>query len=248
MHHVKRPWHPSSFSGQWEQRGAECLPSLAVSEPYRSLGCSWPQASATPGAALRLSSGEPSYRPAGDFEQESPLPLRSPRVNVQGFLHIILDTPMNVQYSLHLVLKHGPRRVGIMTRFTAGELKVMRLLWEHGELKPSELQKLFPEPIKNPALRSYLTILIDKGHVARRKVGKAFLYKSITPKRRAFSVMLGELVETFCDGSMEQLLLTLVRKEKLTQEDLDELTRVADQTDASASSSQKSRSSSKRGK
>ena len=50
-----------------------------------------------------------------------------------------------------------------MSRFTPGELKVMRLLWEHGELKPAELQERFPEPIKNPALRSYLTTLLEKG-------------------------------------------------------------------------------------
>ena len=29
-----------------------------------------------------------------------------------------------------------------MSRFTAGELKVMQLLWDHGELKPAE----FPAP------------------------------------------------------------------------------------------------------
>ena len=48
-----------------------------------------------------------------------------------------------------------------MPRFTPGELKVMSLLWEHGELKPAEIQERFPEPIKNPALRSYLTTLVD---------------------------------------------------------------------------------------
>ena len=37
-----------------------------------------------------------------------------------------------------------------MPPFTPGELKVMRLLWEHGEMKPADLQGRFPEPIKNP--------------------------------------------------------------------------------------------------
>ena len=68
-----------------------------------------------------------------------------------------------------------------MPRFTPGELKVMRLLWEHGELKPAELQGRFPEPIKNPALRSYLTTLVEKGHVTRRRVGKAYYYKAGDP-------------------------------------------------------------------
>ena len=70
-----------------------------------------------------------------------------------------------------------------MSRFTAGELRVMQLLWDHGELKPAELQQRYPEPIKNPALRSYLAILVEKGHVNRRKVGKAYLYKAKTPRQ-----------------------------------------------------------------
>ena len=115
-----------------------------------------------------------------------------------------------------------------MARFTAGELRVMRLLWEHGEMKPAELQALHPEPIKNPALRSYLMILVNKGHVGRRKVGKAYLYRARTPQRRAFSSMLGDLVETFCAGSVEELVMALVRKEKLSEDDLLELKRLAD--------------------
>ena len=114
-------------------------------------------------------------------------------------------------------------------RFTAGELRVMQLLWEHGELKPAELQKMFPQPIKNPALRSYLTILVEKGHVTRRNCGRVYLYKAKTPRKRAFTIMLRDLVETFCAGSVEQLVLALVRKEKLSEADLLELKRLADQ-------------------
>ena len=117
-----------------------------------------------------------------------------------------------------------------MPRFTEGELRVMQLLWEHGELKPAQLQELYPEPIKNPALRSYLSILLEKGHVVRRKDGKVFLYKAKTPRQRAFSSMLGELVKTFCAGSIDQLVMALVRKEKLSEEDLLVLKRMADRS------------------
>ena len=93
-----------------------------------------------------------------------------------------------------------------MPRFTPGELKVMRLLWEHGEMKPADLQERFPEPIKNPALRSYLTTLVEKGHVTRRRVGKAYFYKPVTRPRSAFRSMLGELVDAYCGGSVQALV------------------------------------------
>ena len=119
-----------------------------------------------------------------------------------------------------------------MSRFTSGEIKVMRILWEHGELKPAELQAQFPEPIKNPALRSYLTTLVEKGHVTRRRVGKAYYYKAVTRSRSAFRTMLGELVESYCGGSIQALVMNIIKWERLSEEDLIELKRLADEGDS----------------
>jgi BlaI family penicillinase repressor len=116
-----------------------------------------------------------------------------------------------------------------MPRFTPGELKVMRLLWAHGELKPAELQQLFPEPIKNSALRSYLAILLEKGHVSRRRVGKAYYYKALTRSRSAFRKTLAELVEAYCGGSLQSLVMNIIRMEKLSEDDLIALKRLADE-------------------
>jgi predicted transcriptional regulator len=115
----------------------------------------------------------------------------------------------------------------MMPRFTAGEMEVMRILWENGELKPSEIQKQFPRPIKNAALRSYLTILVEKGHLLRRSVGKAFYYRAKTRRESTFRTMLGDLVNTFCGGSSEALLCHLLAKEKLSPEELLNLQRMA---------------------
>ena len=122
-----------------------------------------------------------------------------------------------------------------MARFTAGEMEVMRILWEHGELKPAEIQKHFPRPIKNAALRSYLTILVEKGHLMRRGKGKAFYYRPKTKRESTFRSMLGELVNTFCGGSSEALLCHLLAKEKLSPEELLELQRMAQQQPAASS-------------
>jgi BlaI family transcriptional regulator, penicillinase repressor len=128
-----------------------------------------------------------------------------------------------------------------MPRFTPGELKVMRLLWEHGELKPAELQERFPEPIKNPALRSYLTTLLDKGHVTRRLVGKAYHYKAATPPRSAFRTMLGELVDTYCGGSVQNLVMNIIKSERLSEDELLALKRLAEGDDRKPPCNKRSR-------
>jgi predicted transcriptional regulator len=129
-----------------------------------------------------------------------------------------------------------------MPRFTSGELKVMRLLWEHGEMKPAELQERFPEPIKNPALRSYLTTLLEKGHVTRRRVGKAYHYRAATRSRPVFRSMLDELVDSFCGGSVQTLVMNLIRSEKLSEDDLIALKRLAEQSPEIAPPKGRSRS------
>jgi predicted transcriptional regulator len=115
-----------------------------------------------------------------------------------------------------------------MPRFTPGELAVMRILWEHGELKPAEIQKEFPRQIKNPALRSYLAILVEKGHVTRRRRGRAFYYRAKTRRESTFRTMLRDLVDSCCEGSTEALLCRLIQMEKLSESELIELRRVAD--------------------
>lgn len=116
-----------------------------------------------------------------------------------------------------------------MSQLTPGEHTVMRLLWAHGEMKPAEIQERFPEPIKNPALRSHLTILLGKGHVTRRKVGKAFFYKAVTPERSAFRTVLRDFVDNYCGGSVQALLLNVIQSEKLSREEVARLQALAEE-------------------
>jgi BlaI family transcriptional regulator, penicillinase repressor len=136
----------------------------------------------------------------------------------------------------------GLSKEASMARFTAGEMAVMRILWEYGELKPAEIQRHFPRPIKNAALRSYLTILVEKRHLLRRSRGKAFYYRPKTKRESTFRSMLGELLDTFCGGSSEALLCHLLAKEKLSPDELLELQRtVRQQTEVPATPSQSAR-------
>lgn len=126
--------------------------------------------------------------------------------------------------------------------FTAGEMEVMRILWEHGELKPAQIQKLFPRPIKNAALRSYLTILVEKRHLTRQAKGKAFYYRAKTKRESTFRSMLGDLIDTFCGGSTEALLCELLAREKLSGEELLQLQRLAQRRPPRCDSSRRTKS------
>ncbi len=115
-----------------------------------------------------------------------------------------------------------------MPTFTRGELEVMRILWEHGEMKPAEIQEKFLREIKNSALRSYLSILLEKGHVIRRLVGKAYYYKAKAGREPTLKSMCRELANVFCGGSTEALMCHLIKSEKLSDKELIKLRRLAE--------------------
>ena len=140
---------------------------------------------------------------------------------------LTIDAGVDVRYNPHI----GRYFIGsfLMPRFTQGELEVMRILWEHGELKPAEIHAHFPRKIKNPSLRSYLAILLDKGSVIRRRVGKAYYYRAKSRRESTFRTMLRDLTRVCCEGSVENLLCQLIRTQKLSAADLIELKRLAEE-------------------
>jgi len=118
-----------------------------------------------------------------------------------------------------------------MSKFTEGELEIMRILWDHGEMKPADIQEEFPKNITNSSLRSYLAILLEKNHLLRRRVGKAYFYRAKTRRNSAIRSMLREVTRTYCGGSFDALLCQLIRSQKLSTEDLIALKKLSEEGD-----------------
>jgi BlaI family penicillinase repressor len=64
--------------------------------------------------------------------------------------------------------------------------------------------------------------------VTRRRVGKAFYYKAMTRSRSGFRTMLGDLVDAYCGGSVQALVMNIIKAERLSADELLELKRLAD--------------------
>ncbi|MCA9077044.1 MAG: BlaI/MecI/CopY family transcriptional regulator [Planctomycetaceae bacterium] len=114
-----------------------------------------------------------------------------------------------------------------MNSLTPGELEVMEVLWQHGSLKPAEILEHLDRPLTNPALRSVLRVLMEKGHVTRRKKGKAYFYRSRKSAPAAFKKMANRLADIFCGGSSLELIAQLIKSEDLSEDDLRQLQKIA---------------------
>jgi len=104
----------------------------------------------------------------------------------------------------------------------------MRILWEHGEQKPPEIQDRYPRPIKNAALRFQLKVLLEKGHITRHRKGKAYYYQAVTQRKGAFKKMVQRMAEIYCQGSTAGLIAELIKTEKLNEQEIRELQQLAE--------------------
>jgi len=114
-----------------------------------------------------------------------------------------------------------------MSSFTSTELEVMKILWEHGELKPAQIQDRYSRAIKNAALRFQLKVLLEKGHITRQKIGKAYCYKALTPRKGSLKKMVRRMAEVYSQGSTAGLIAELIKTEKLSEKELRELKELA---------------------
>lgn len=112
----------------------------------------------------------------------------------------------------------------------------MEVLWQHGSLKPAEVLDHLDRPLTNAALRSVLRVLMEKGYVVRKKKGKAFFYRSKSAAPTALKKMTERMAEIFCGGSSFELIAQLIKTEKLSEEDLRQLQKLARQTESKAAS------------
>ena len=130
-----------------------------------------------------------------------------------------------------------------MQELNKSELEALRVLWEHGELKPAEMQRHFSWEIDNGTLRSTLRVLVDKGLATRRRTGKAYLYRAKASRRGILSRMARRMAQAFTGGSTAGLIAQLMETERLSPGEIAELRRVAE---AKAASTTKLRSRAER--
>jgi len=114
-----------------------------------------------------------------------------------------------------------------MEQLNQNELEALRILWEHGDQKPGEIQEHFAREIDNGTLRSVLRVLMDKGFVMRTKQGRAYVYRAKASRERLLARMMNQMAHVFAGGSQENLLLQLVKSEALSPETVAELKRIA---------------------
>ncbi|SPE43529.1 Transcriptional repressor, CopY family [Candidatus Sulfopaludibacter sp. SbA3] len=107
------------------------------------------------------------------------------------------------------------------------EHQLMEILWKSGPGTAEQIREaLAPKhALKDSTIRTVLKRLQEKGYVTHKIEGKAFVYSGVEKPRNVAVRAVRQILDRFCDGSLEQLLVGLVENEVVDRAELQQLAR-----------------------
>ena len=105
------------------------------------------------------------------------------------------------------------------------ENKVMQIVWDRGTVTAEDVRNTFSssQPIKDSTVRTVLRRLEEKGYVKHTVEGRTYVYAPKVASRSVATDAVRGIIERFCDGSVEDLLVGMVDDELVSAEKLKKL-------------------------
>ena len=103
------------------------------------------------------------------------------------------------------------------------EREVLHLVWQHGSCTADAVQKALSRPLKESTVRTVLKRLEEKGHLTHTVDNRTFIYKAADTRGRAAARAVKRIVDRFCGGSVEEVLVGLIDTKVLDRRELQRL-------------------------
>jgi len=118
-------------------------------------------------------------------------------------------------------------------KLTDAELEIMHVVWELDGGTVRQVHELLNKqrPLAYTTVMTMMNILEEKGHLTRRKEGRAYRYEPVRPKNQVISGMVDDFVGRVFEGSAAPLVVSLVKDKKISKKDLDEIARMIRETE-----------------
>lgn len=102
---------------------------------------------------------------------------------------------------------------------TTRELEILKVLWEHGPRSVKDVHKVLAsrDDLAYNTVQTLLRIMEDKGLVAHHVEGRTFVYTARYTREESTASFLDRVF----DGAASELVLSLLRTERLSPEELD---------------------------
>ncbi len=101
----------------------------------------------------------------------------------------------------------------------------MDIIYRRGRAGAQEVLEDLPDPPSYSAVRAFLRILEEKGHLKHEEVGARYVFEPTHPRANAGRSALRRVVQTFYEGSVSKAVAALMegRETRLSEEEVKRL-------------------------
>lgn len=120
-------------------------------------------------------------------------------------------------------------------RLSELEHAVMRVVWDAGSATADDVRKRLAgeRELKESTVRTLLHRLEGKGYLEHSVDGRTYVYRPVVQPERLATQLVRSIVDRFCRGSVDRLLVGLVDERLLKPEQLRDLARRIEEAESS---------------
>ena len=100
------------------------------------------------------------------------------------------------------------------------EREVMQLVWAKGPVTAEAVREELARRLKESTVRTVLRRLEEKGYVTHTVDGRTYVYEATEARSRVAAKAVQRIVDWFCNGSVEEVLVGMVDRAMLDQKQL----------------------------
>ena len=100
------------------------------------------------------------------------------------------------------------------------EHEVMQLVWAHGPVTAEIVRERLSRRLKESTVRTVLRRLEEKGYTTHTVDGRTYVYQAAEERGRVAAKAVQRIVDWFCNGSVEEVLVGMVDRAMLDQKQL----------------------------
>jgi len=102
------------------------------------------------------------------------------------------------------------------------QLKIMKLLWEHGESAVADLHRALTreKAFAYTTIATMLRKMEEKGLVTHRVDGRCFIYSAAVQEQAVSRGMAGDLLDRLFEGSLSSMVSHLLTTREISREEL----------------------------
>jgi BlaI family transcriptional regulator, penicillinase repressor len=121
--------------------------------------------------------------------------------------------------------ERAARGARVRAPLTDLESAVMRAVWDAGASSVEAVHQTVSRSrdLKETTIRTLLRRLELKGYLRHEAEGRAYIYRAVEPAASLAARAVRQIIDRFCQGSVEQLVCGMVEAKVLSRSEMDRL-------------------------